>query len=400
MNGGLKALEERVFDRGLCVSCGACVSLCPYLRSWQGRTVKLDECNLGEGRCFDYCPRGKVDLEDLHQKFFGGSYEEIEIGTIRSVLMARASDSVWAGRVQNGGVVSALTDLAIKEGFIDAAVLTGREVDLLPQGHIVRGREDIMACAGSIYTSGPTLEALNRGPWTGDERIGIVGLPCMVLALAKMTTSSLDGRWFEKKHLGTLLTTVESAKAVSRGNTSVVIGGGTGRSKQTQSALLEAMSKISVPMVIDADAIHALAEDPSVIKGKKCIVTPNSSEFFILTGKKIYGLSHKEKIKIVKEESKRLGVVILLKDKPDIISDGNGVALNESGSPYMSVGGTGDVLAGICGALLARVQSSNPFLVAQAAIYISGEAGALAAKELKESLTPMDVIRSIPKVLH
>ncbi len=194
MNGGLKALEERVFDRGLCVSCGACVSLCPYLRSWQGRTVKLDECDLGEGRCFDYCPRGKVDLEDLHRKFFGGSYEEIEIGTIRSVLMARASDSVWAGRVQNGGVVSALTDLAIKEGFIDAAVLTGREVNLLPRGQIVRGREDIMACAGSIYTSGPTLEALNRGPWTGDERIGIVGLPCMVLALAKMRTSSLEKR--------------------------------------------------------------------------------------------------------------------------------------------------------------------------------------------------------------
>lgn len=194
MNGGLKALEERVFDRDLCVSCGACVSLCPYLRSWQGRTVKLDECDLGEGRCFDYCPRGKVDLDELHRKLFGSPYKEIEIGKIRSVLMARARDSIWAGKVQNGGVVSALTDFAIKEGFIDAAVLTGREVNLLPKGHIVRSREDIMTCAGSIYTSGPTLEVLNRGPWTGDERIGVVGLPCMTLALAKMRTSSLDMR--------------------------------------------------------------------------------------------------------------------------------------------------------------------------------------------------------------
>jgi len=194
MNGGLRALEERVFDRDLCVSCGACVSLCPYLRSWQGRIVKLDECDLAEGRCFNYCPRGKVDLNELHQRLFGGPYKEIEMGMVRSVLMARACDSVWAGRVQNGGVVSALTDLAIKEGVIDAAVLTDREVNLLPRGHIVSGREDIMACTGSIYTSGPTLEALNRGPWTGDERIGIVGLPCMVLALAKMRTSSLEKR--------------------------------------------------------------------------------------------------------------------------------------------------------------------------------------------------------------
>ncbi len=194
MNGGLKALEERVFDRDLCVSCGACVSLCPYLRSWQGRTVKLDECDLAEGRCFDYCPRSRVDLDELHQKLFGGPYKEIEMGTVRSVVMARARDSVWAGKAQNGGMVSALTDLAIKEGIIDAAVLTGRDLNLLPRGHIARSREDIVACAGSIYTSGPTLEALNRGPWTGDERIGIVGLPCMVLALAKMRTSSLEMR--------------------------------------------------------------------------------------------------------------------------------------------------------------------------------------------------------------
>lgn len=116
------------------------------------------------------------------------------MGTVRSVLMARARDSVWAGKVQNGGVVSALTDFAIKEGIIDAAVLTGRDVNSLPQGHIVRNREDIMACAGSIYTSGPTLEAFNREPWNGEERIGIVGLPCMVLALAKMRTSSLEMR--------------------------------------------------------------------------------------------------------------------------------------------------------------------------------------------------------------
>jgi len=142
MNGGLSVLEERVFGRDLCVSCGACVSLCPYLGSWQGRTVRLDECDLAEGRCFDYCPRGEVDLDDLHRKLFGGPYEEIEIGTIRRVLMARAYDSAWAGKVQNGGVVSALTDLAIKEGIINAAVLTGREANLLPKDALpgVEGR--------------------------------------------------------------------------------------------------------------------------------------------------------------------------------------------------------------------------------------------------------------------
>ena len=261
----------------------------------------------------------------------------------------------------------------------------------------------VIVGGSEFYSGAPALSAM-AALKSGVDRVRVVAPKRAADIIAsfspEITTFSLDGKWFEKKHIGALLTIIESAKAVSRGNVSVVIGGGIGRSKQTQEAILDVMSKVSVPMVIDADAIHALAKKPSVIKGKQCIITPHSFEFFLLTGKKVYGLSLKEKIKLVKEEAKRLNVIILLKDKPDIISDGKKVALNESGSPYMSVGGTGDVLAGICGALLTRAQSFSPFLVAQAAVYISGEAGAFAAKELKESLTPMDVIKAIPKVLH
>lgn len=210
----------------------------------------------------------------------------------------------------------------------------------------------------------------------------------------------LEGKWFDGNHVSTLISMIESGKSVSRGNFSIVIGGGLGRSQTTQDAILDIISKISVPMVIDADAIHALAEKPEVIKDKDCLITPHSYEFYLLTGKKIFNLSQEEKIKAVKEEAKKLGATILLKDKPDIISDGEEVALNETGSPYMSVGGTGDVLAGIAGALLSRSKEFSPFLVAQAAAFISGKAGELAAKELKEGLSPTDVINSIPKVLH
>jgi len=62
MNKGLEALEKNVLAKGLCAACGACVSLCPYLSSWQGRIVKLDSCDLGQGRCFAYCPFEQVRL--------------------------------------------------------------------------------------------------------------------------------------------------------------------------------------------------------------------------------------------------------------------------------------------------------------------------------------------------
>jgi coenzyme F420 hydrogenase subunit beta len=194
MDKGLKALETKVLDRGQCAACGACLSLCPYLRSWRGRVVKLHDCDLPEGRCFSYCPRTGVDLNEIHRSLFGTDYEDVALGHARRIVMARARDRSWKKRAQNGGVVSALTDLALREGVIQAAVLTRRDTKLLPQGHVVRRREEILACAGSSYVSGPTLEALNRGPWNGDERIGVVGLPCQVLALGRMKVSSLERR--------------------------------------------------------------------------------------------------------------------------------------------------------------------------------------------------------------
>lgn len=192
MNRGLKALEEQVLDHGQCTACGACVSLCPYLRSFNGRIVKLDDCNLTEGRCFAYCPRTEVDLDTINRGLFGKGYEEIEMGPVREIVMARAHEKIWTDRGQNGGVVSALIDLAIKEGIIQVAILTRRDEDLLPQGTAALDRKDIIACAGSSYASGPTLEAFNRGPWKGEERIGLVGLPCQVLSLAKMKVSGLE----------------------------------------------------------------------------------------------------------------------------------------------------------------------------------------------------------------
>jgi len=192
MNRGLKGLEERVFDQGLCAACGACLSLCPYLRSWKGRVVKLDQCNLEEGRCFFYCPRTEVDLDEVYQKFFGKSYEDIVVGPVREIRMARARNPLFIKKAQTGGAVSALVAFALQEGIIQTAVLTPRDGDLLPQGRIISKRKEILSCAGSSYISGPTLEAFNKGPWKGDERIGIVGLPCQALALGKMRASILE----------------------------------------------------------------------------------------------------------------------------------------------------------------------------------------------------------------
>jgi len=208
----------------------------------------------------------------------------------------------------------------------------------------------------------------------------------------------LEGKWLDEPDLADLISMTESAKIMGRGNAAVVIGGGLGRSKETQETTIKYLSQISLPVVVDADAIYALAQKPDVFKEKNFLFTPHSHEFFILTGKEVVGKTDQERIKITQEEALRIGTTILLKGGIDIISDGKEVAVNRTGTPFMTSGGSGDTLAGICGALMTR--GISPFLAAQAAAYINGKAGEIAGQKKKEGLLATDLIEAIPESLH
>jgi len=254
---------------------------------------------------------------------------------------------------------------------------------------------------GEFYSGSPALSAMAAFK-TGCDMVRIISPRRAADIIASFSPNlsafPLEGKWLEEKHLPTLLSMTEAAKSVSRGNMAVVIGGGAGRSEETKKTISEYLSQIDIPAVVDAAAIHAVGEKPEIIKGKPFLITPHTFEFFVLTGREIYKLSHEEKQTVVKEEAEKWQTTILLKEKPDIISDGQEIALNKAGTPYMSVGGTGDILAGVCGALLAR--RINPFVAAQAGVFIACRAGEMAAERLKDSLLATDIIETIPEVLH
>ena len=259
----------------------------------------------------------------------------------------------------------------------------------------------LLVIGGSEFYSGsPALSAM--AAWrAGADMVRIIAPKRAADIIASfspiLAAYPLKGDWLTREHLATLISMTESAKAVARGNTAVVIGGGMGRSEEGQEAILEYLSEVSLPVVIDADAIHAVGKKPEIVSGKDFLITPHTYEFFVLTGREIYKLSDEEKIKAVQEEAARLQTTILLKGPTDIISDGKEVALNKTGTPLMVVGGTGDTLAGIAGALVARRIDS--FTAAQAAAFINGLAGELAGKKLGESMTATDLIDEISNVL-
>jgi len=259
----------------------------------------------------------------------------------------------------------------------------------------------IVIGGSDFYSGSPALSAMAAFK-TGVDMVRIIAPKRAADIIASLSPNlaayPLEGKWLTKKHLPILLEMTESAKISARGNTAVVIGGGMGRSEETKETILEYLKEVSVPVIIDADAIHALAKNPEIISTKKFLITPHAYEFFILTKREILKLPEREKINAVLEGAKTLNTTILLKGPTDIISNGKEVALNKTGSGYMTKGGCGDTLAGICGALIAR--GIDPFLAAQAGAYINGKAGEIVSERKKEGLLATELIEAIPEVLH
>lgn len=148
-------------------------------------------------------------------------------------------------------------------------------------------------------------------------------------------------------------------------------------------------------LVLDATALYP--EVVPVVSGRRVVLTPHAGEFQRVFGVKApEGLE--ERVELVKEYARKAGVTILLKGRLDVISDGVDAAVNRTGTPAMTVGGTGDVLTGVVAALLAK--GAAPFRAAAAAAWINGRAGELAASRLGLHILATDVIDSLPEVMR
>ena len=180
----------------------------------------------------------------------------------------------------------------------------------------------------------------------------------------------------------------------------IVIGNGMGTRTETKEAVLRLIGKANAPIVMDADALKLVSPDElkSAKSGNSGIVlTPHSREFEILFNEKISGMNVSDKIKIVEDYAKKTKTTIVLKGAIDIISNGSETKLNKTGNPGMTVGGTGDVLAGLIGGLLA--QNKNAFISSCAGAFLCGLSGDLALEKQGYTFSATDVISNIPDAL-
>ncbi|MFW6121827.1 MAG: NAD(P)H-hydrate dehydratase [Petrotogales bacterium] len=181
--------------------------------------------------------------------------------------------------------------------------------------------------------------------------------------------------------------------------TAAVIGPGLGTSKETKEAIVKIVELIiaqNKPLVIDADAIHPVGQHLDIIKNSRTVITPHSGEFKKLTGVDL-PTDIDDRVKTIKEWAEKLGTTIFLKGYVDILSDGKRVKLNKIHNEAMTVGGTGDVLTGIIGALLSK--GVEPFNAARIAAFLNGESGNEAFHKKFYGLVATDIIEEIPVIL-
>ena len=245
----------------------------------------------------------------------------------------------------------------------------------------------VLVIGGGAYSGAPALAALAALRAGAD--IVTVAAPKSVSDIIASFSPNLIVRSLSGNRL--VLEDVPLILELIKKHDVVVIGMGLG----TEGATLEAVKKI-VPMcvkaVIDADALI-----PEVVHAghKDIIVTPHAGEMKRLSGADVPEYE-KKKLAFVRDFAKDNKLTVLLKGKVDIISDGMEFRANRTGNAGMTVGGTGDVLAGLTGALFAK---HDAFSAACAAAFINGAAGDLAFEEFGYGLLATDVIDHIPEVM-
>ena len=178
-----------------------------------------------------------------------------------------------------------------------------------------------------------------------------------------------------------------------------LIGPGLGRSRDVERLVCKLLSRISIPLVLDADGIYAVRNRKELLKerasrGWATILTPHDGEFTCLGG----DLSGQQRLREAQRFAAEYGCVLVLKGHGTIIAGPDGRTLvNATGNCGMAKGGSGDVLAGMILSFLG--QGMEPLQAAALAVWMHGRAGDMCARDLSVyAMTPGDLVEYLPRV--
>ena len=213
---------------------------------------------------------------------------------------------------------------------------------------------------------------------------------------AKLTEAM--GRPLPETSGGSLaLSGLEPALKFAEQCTVVAVGPGLGPEPETAQLVRALAARLDHVLVIDADGLNAFAGRAHEFAERKgpTLVTPHPGEMGKLVGLTAAEVQS-DREKVAAEFAARFGAfAVLLKGAGTVVTDGERLYLNATGNPGMATGGAGDVLTGVCAALVA--QRLDHFAAGALGAYLHGLAGDLAARRLGQvSMLAGDIVESLP----
>jgi ADP-dependent NAD(P)H-hydrate dehydratase / NAD(P)H-hydrate epimerase len=304
-----------------------------------------------------------------------------------------------AGRIVVGriGIADAAPGVALPASMLTRRGAAALLPDRPPDGH--KGRfGHVLVAAGSRGKAGAAALAAEGAARAG---AGLVTVACPAGANA-----ILQGALPEAM-CAPLAETAEGELAAAAADDLVrlaaerdalVLGPGVGRSAEPRALVRRVARAARVPLVLDADGIVAFAGEPELLRERAstAVLTPHPGEAGALLGRDAADVN-RDRIGAARAIAERTGAVVVLKGAATVVADPDGrVRVNPTGGPVLGTGGTGDVLAGVVGALLA--QGLAPFDAASAGAYLHGAAGDLLADEIgRAGILAGDVARALPQ---
>jgi ADP-dependent NAD(P)H-hydrate dehydratase / NAD(P)H-hydrate epimerase len=262
----------------------------------------------------------------------------------------------------------------------------------------------VLVIAGSVGKSGAAVLAALGALRAGAGLVTVAtcrgALTLVAQARAELMTEPLAGE--EHVDAGA----VAQALSLAKSRDAVVLGPGLGQEAPTREFVREVVRRCPVPLLVDADGLNALAASSRVASAVDAlrrqtatVVTPHPGEMGRLVGASTDEVQRR-RLETARTLAVETGAVVVLKGQRTLVAEEAGrSAVNATGNAGLATGGTGDVLAGIIGALLAR--GCDGWTAATAGVFVHGRAGDLAARRLGEdALLAADVADALPDALR
>jgi NAD(P)H-hydrate epimerase len=247
---------------------------------------------------------------------------------------------------------------------------------------------EVLVVGGGPYTGAPSLAA--QAALRAGADLVHVATPESVAATVQGYSENIivheyAGNQFTTDHTDALLDLAAPMDAI-------VVGPGLGDAEKTMRAIETVLSEYDGTAVVDADGLSVV---PGIDTDADVLCTPHQGELRAMGGET--SDEWRERADLVESFATELGHTLLVKGPADVISDGDRTRINHTGNAGMTVGGTGDVLAGVAGAVACRQPLAHAGAIAA---YATGTAGDRVADERGDGLVATDLLDELPAVLY